>query len=197
MPSKRGPYELKARADRQRQTRERLVAAAADLHGEVGPAFTSMADVAERAGVSRMTAYRHFPTEVDLFRACGSHFISGHPPPSVEPWLKITDPLDRLRQALAGIYAYYRRHQQRIANVLRDSQTMPVGGAFRDAERGWTEALLEAWGASIRRRKPMRGAIALAVHFETWRHLSQHERLRDAEIIELMHDAAQIASSRR
>ena len=40
MPSKRGPYELKARADRQRQTRERLVAAAADLHGEVGPAFT-------------------------------------------------------------------------------------------------------------------------------------------------------------
>jgi AcrR family transcriptional regulator len=194
MSSKRGPYELKARAQRQEQTRERLVVAAADLHGEVGPAFTSIADVAARAGVSRMTAYRHFPTERDLFRACGQHFISWHPPPPVVPWLQIADPLDRLHAALHEIYAYYRQHRQRLANVLRDSQTMPVGGAFRDAEAAWAAALLDAWGTPARRRKPLRGAIALAVHFETWHHLAEHERLRDSDIATLMRRAAQATS---
>jgi AcrR family transcriptional regulator len=194
MASKRGPYELKARAERQERTRERLVAAAADLHGEVGPAFTSITDVAQRAGVSRMTAYRHFPTDLDLFRACGRHFITGHPPPPIEAWLELVDPLDRLRRALGEIYAYYRRHEQRIANVLRDSQRMPVGGAFRDAETTWARALLAAWNAPERRRRSLRGAIALAVHFETWHHLAAHERLPDADIIGLMRDAAQAAS---
>ena len=141
-----------------------------------------------------MTAYRHFPTERDLFRACSRHFITGHPLPPVEPWFEIDDPAARLRAALAEIYAYYRRHQQRIANVLRDSQTMAVGGVFRDAEKAWAAALLAGWDASAYRPKPLRGAIALAVHFETWHHLAEHERLRDPDIIALMHHTAQAAS---
>ena len=186
MPSQRGPYQLKKRAERRDQTVERLIAAAADLHAEVGPAFTTMAAVAERAGVSRMTAYRHFPTEQDLFRACARHFISGHPPPAPEPWLEIADPLVRLRRALGEIYAYYRRHEQRIANVLRDSQTMPVGGAFREAEKNWATALLSAWPATTQRRKALRAVIRLAVHFETWHYLVQHEELEDIDIVGLM-----------
>lgn len=194
MASRRGPYELKARAKRRDQTRERLVVAAADLHGAVGPAFTTMADVAERAGVSRMTAYRHFPTEQDLFRACGSHFIDAHPPPAGEQWLEISDPLARLTRALEDIYAYYRCHQQRIANVLRDSQTMPVGGAFREAGRTWAGTLLGAWPAQVRGSRSLRASIGFAVRFESWHYLVEHEDLRDIDVIQLMAGTIEVAS---
>ena len=194
MASKRGPYELKVRAERRDRTRERLVEAAADLHGEVGPAFTTMADVAERAGVSRMTAYRHFPSERELFRACGAHFVAGNAPPASEPWLEIQDPFARLRRGLSDIYAYYGRHDRRIANVLRDSRTMPVGGVFRDAEKRWASALLEGWPAHVRRRRRLRAALGLAVRFETWHYLSE-TGASDGDVIRLIEAAARDAAA--
>ena len=45
-------YELKARAESQRETRERITRAAAELHEEVGVARTTVAEIARRAGVS-------------------------------------------------------------------------------------------------------------------------------------------------
>ena len=64
------PYKLGKRADRQAQTRRRIVEAAVDLHSTVGPAQTTVAQIAERAGVQRHTYYAHFPTEWDLVLAC-------------------------------------------------------------------------------------------------------------------------------
>ncbi len=43
-------------------SRERLLSAAQDLVREAGPAAVSFATVAERAGVARATAYRHWPS---------------------------------------------------------------------------------------------------------------------------------------
>ena len=63
-------YTLKKRADQQAQTRQRIVEAAVDLHGSVGPAATTISMVAERAGVQRHTLYAHFPDERSLFLAC-------------------------------------------------------------------------------------------------------------------------------
>jgi len=197
MTSTRGPYKLKKRAESRDQTRHRLVSAAADLHREVGPAFTTMADVAARAGVSKMTAYRHFPTDLDLFRACGRHFVSGNPLPSPESWDDVEDPLARMRRALREIYAYYRRHARRLANVLRDAQTMPVGGAFREAEQAWRASLLEAWPAPLRRRPGLRAAVALSVNFETWHRLAESEELTDGQVVEHMVTAAAASSGRK
>src|SRR5215211_6472596 len=50
-------YELKKRAERRGETRRRIVQAAVDLHTTVGPAKTSTAAIAERAGVQRHTVY--------------------------------------------------------------------------------------------------------------------------------------------
>ena len=65
MPRK---YELKERARRQAETRQRIVEAAVDLHGTLGPARTTISAIAERAGVQRLTVYRHFPDELSLFK---------------------------------------------------------------------------------------------------------------------------------
>jgi AcrR family transcriptional regulator len=63
LAKERRPYRLRARAEAMDRTRERIVEAAVGLHGSVGPAATTMSAVAERAGVTRATLYRHFPDE--------------------------------------------------------------------------------------------------------------------------------------
>ena len=54
-------YTLKRRAERQAETRRRIVEAAVDLHSTFGPALTTFTMLAERAGVQRHTM-RIFPT---------------------------------------------------------------------------------------------------------------------------------------
>ncbi|WP_405831144.1 TetR/AcrR family transcriptional regulator [Streptomyces sp. NBC_01176] len=55
--------------DRSRATRQRLLAAAVACLAERGWAGSTVAVVAERAGVSRGAAQHHFPTREDLFTA--------------------------------------------------------------------------------------------------------------------------------
>src|SRR3712207_3760229 len=113
---KRGKYNLKSRAERYQQTRQRIVEATMELHRTAGPARTTITDIAKRAGVERQTVYNHFPDELSLFKACSAHNRSINPPPDPEPWKLIPDPEERLRRALAEVYAYYRRNEQMLAN---------------------------------------------------------------------------------
>src|SRR4029078_12566152 len=59
-------YTLKRRAEQQAETRQRIVEAAVDLHGTVGPALTTFSLGADRASVARPTLYAHFPDERSL-----------------------------------------------------------------------------------------------------------------------------------
>ena len=53
------------------RTRQRIVDATRELHGEQGIAATSWDDIAARAGVGVGTVYRHFPSLDELIPACG------------------------------------------------------------------------------------------------------------------------------
>ena len=55
------PYRMRRRAETTDDTRRRIVEATVALHGTVGPAATTVLGIAERAGVTRATVYRHFP----------------------------------------------------------------------------------------------------------------------------------------
>src|SRR5215210_5297504 len=101
-------YTKRRRAQLEEDTRRRITAATVELHREVGPANTTISAVAERAGVQRLTVYRHFPDERALLGACSAHWRAGHPAPDPSPWPPIEDPEDRLRTAIAAFYAYYR-----------------------------------------------------------------------------------------
>src|SRR5829696_6193269 len=117
------PYRKKRRAELEAETRRRITESAVELHGTVGPSHTSMSAVAERAGVRRSTLYRHFPDEAALFEACSAHWAAGNPPPDISAWAAIEDPDERLRVALAEFYAYYRRTERMMANLVRDEAT--------------------------------------------------------------------------
>src|SRR5919197_240772 len=94
-------YTQRRRAETPEETRRRIAEAAIALHTTIGPAATTVSAVAERAGVERVTVYRHFPDEEALFRACVAHGSALFPPPDPAPWREIEDPEERLRTALS------------------------------------------------------------------------------------------------
>lgn len=114
-------YTLKHRAERQADTRRRIVEAAIALHGSVGPALTTISMVAERAGVQRHTLYAHFPDERSLFLACSGLSVERDPLPDATAWQAIADPTKRLGIGLRALYDWYGRNEDLAACVLRDS----------------------------------------------------------------------------
>jgi AcrR family transcriptional regulator len=82
--------------------------------------------VAERAGVTRPTAYAHFPDERSLYPACSGHVRETVPPPDPTSWRSISDPGERLETAPRDLYGYYERLEPLLENVQRDAEVMPI-----------------------------------------------------------------------
>ena len=189
--SKRGKYNLKARAERYQQTRQRIVEATVELHRIAGPARTTITDIAKKAGVERQTVYNHFPDELSLFKACSTHNRALNPPPDLEPWKLIPDPEERLKRALAEVYAYYRRNEQMLANVTGDARANPntrkvLEPRVKHQER-MREVLAAGWEQGDgQRHKLLYGALWMALEFQTWHTLARQQGFADDEMVELM-----------
>src|SRR5262245_35094048 len=119
-------YTLKKRAEGQAETRLRIVDAAVDLHGTIGPAHTTVSLIAEKAGVQRHTFYAHFPDERSLFMACSARHLERQPLPDAEAWKKIEDRGERLKAGLSALYGWYERNDQLLGCVLRDAESMEI-----------------------------------------------------------------------
>jgi AcrR family transcriptional regulator len=180
----RRPYQLRARADAMDRTRARITRAAIELHGSVGPAATTMSAVAERAGVTRATLYRHFPNEEVLFGACSAEWRSANPSPDPSQWASIPDPHHRLGTALPALYGWYRSSEAMRANLLRDLAVLPVAirTGIEAYPRTVAEVLDTGWPRPSRLR---RAAIDHGVAFETWQSLA-HQGLTDSETAQLI-----------
>ncbi len=187
MPRK---YEQRRRAELQDQTRSRIVEAAVELHNTIGPAHTTDRAIAEKARVTRRTFYRHFPTDLDLFRACTAHGARKWPPPDPEPWRRIPDPEERLRVGLRELYRYYRTAGHGLAVVIRDGPLLrpeltrlPGRG---DVLRAVPGVLLEGWNVHGRARALLATAIVHATAVGTWQSLIERGGLSDDEATSLL-----------
>ena len=179
------PYTLKRRADGQSRTRQRIVEAAIELHQTIGPAATTISQIAEHAGVGRVTVYRHFPDELTLARACSGQYFERNPPPDPEPWSAISDPTERLLTGLRATYAYHRATQAMLSHVLADARDHPVMAPYHEHWRGLAEVLVAPWPVRGRRRASLLAAVALALSFDTWRTLCLEHGLTDDQAAEL------------
>lgn len=172
------PYRKRKRAASEEETRRRITEAAVEMHGTVGPANTKVTELAERAGVSRMTVYNHFPTEVDLFRACSSHWAAENPFPDPERWLRHQDPRARLGAGLAELYVWYDQKQDMLGKVLLDAPRLPSLREFMEQQwagfmDGAVDALARGWSEDQGLTgRELRAALRLAVDFNTWRLLT-------------------------
>ena len=184
--SKARPYRKSKRAEDEERTRARIVDAAETLHGSLGPARTSISAVAEHAGVTRATVYRHFPDDESLFLACSSQWLARQPVPDPATWTSYDGPTDRLRAGLADLYRYYREGQAMITLVHRDADVVPqrVREARVEQQERWLATLLQPFPG--RRRKTLRAAVGHAVAFTTWRSLCVEQGLTDRAAIDLL-----------
>ncbi len=183
-------YELKERAESLNATRERIVEATVELHDSLGPARTTISAIAERAGVQRLTVYRHFPDDRSLFRACSGHWTARNPKPDPSSWAAVEDPEERLRLALAEIYAFFGATEGMTGNLLRDLPTLPVlqevAAPFLEYWETVRAVLERGWNARGSKRARLRAVIGHAVEFDTWHSLARRQGLDDSEAVELM-----------
>jgi AcrR family transcriptional regulator len=174
----RRKYELKRRAERLDQTRQRIVDATIALHTTLGPARTTISAIAERAGVQRHTVYSHFPDERALSLACSGCHAERHPLPDAAAWAAIADCEGRLRHGLTELYAYYARHGEELAPILRDVEShaltremidlrmRPALGRIRDV-------LAAPFHARGVRRTRLLAMLELFLDLSTWRMLAR------------------------
>ena len=186
---KRG-YRMMQRAEAEQRTRLRITESTVELHGTLGPAHTSVSAVARHAGVRRSTVYRHFPDEHSLFAACTSHWIAANPFPDINRWKAIDNSADRLMSALSELYAYYRRTEGMMSNILRDEPAMPIIKqmlkGYRDYLGAARDALMRGRGVKGSTRQQVFAAIGHALTFATWRSLVREQALTDLQAADLM-----------
>jgi AcrR family transcriptional regulator len=172
------PYRKIERARKEEETRRAIAQAAVELHGTVGPAKTTVTDVARLAGVSRMTVYNHYPTEIDLFRACSSHWAAENPFPDPGRWAAIDDPADRLVTALKELYAWYRLRQDMLGNIFRDAPLLPALGEvmselWSSYESAMVGSLSQGRQLLVTEGEDLDAALRLVLSFGTWHNLAQ------------------------
>lgn len=183
-------YRQTRRAEATAETRRRIVDAAIQLHTTVGPAQTTISAIAERAGVERLTVYRHFPREDELFRACVTHGWERFPPPDHRAWARIDDPEQRLRAALTELYAYYGSVGDALLVIVRDFPRVPTLAALNAPYfANWDDmrdALARGWSSRGRRRQRLLAALAHSLDLSTWESLVRRQGLSDADAVELL-----------
>lgn len=189
-------YQQTRRAERQAETRQRIVEAVMALHQEVGPARTTISAIAERAGVERLTVYRHFADDLAILQACSAHFETLVPGPNPSSWSCYTDPVERLHAALLAFYFYYRRGEDMLEKVYRDEAEMPALARHLEPWNAFIatlrEELVALWGSPASHK--LDAVIAHAFRFDTWQSLSRAGGLGDDETAALMLELAKTAA---
>lgn len=181
-------YTQKRRAEQQEETRAKIVEATMALHEQLGPRATTISAIAERAGVQRLTVYRHFPNESAVFAACTGRWLELHPPPQSELWEGAEDRIERCRRALAAHFDYYRRTAAMWRGAYRDLDAVPAlqapmsqVAAALDATR---DGLLRGWRLSAARRRDVAATLGHCLLFSTWQSL-EAQGLSDEQMTEL------------
>lgn len=183
-------YEMRRRAERQDQTRQRIVEATVALHEERGVMRTTITDVAARAGVERATVYRHFPDDRALITACTGHYFAQHPLPDPSPWMAMADPVARLRRGLTEVYAYHRSTERMTSRTLPDVPELPViQEVLAPMFAGWQrihDVLAVGWVTTDNDVPRIAAAVGHAIAFSTWHSLVREQRLNDEDAVEMM-----------
>ena len=186
-------YTLKRRAEQQAETRLRIVEAAVDLHGSVGPALTTISMVAERAGVQRHTLYAHFPDERSLFLACSGLSFERDPLPDAETGRAIKERRERLHVGLGAVYGWFGRNAELAACVLRDAEYHALTREMVVLRlEPHMRAYREVLGTALTGKQ--RAVLHLALSFFTWRTLVHESALKPNAAVDAMVQAVESAA---
>lgn len=191
------PYTMRARQDTVGETRLAITEATMRLHERVGPRATTVSAVAEEANVTRLTVYRHFPTDNALVIACSAHWSELHPRPEPSAWARIRDPVVRLRTALSETYRWAATAAPMMTMIHRDVDVMPtfVGDYLAADQKHRVAVLAVGFRARGRAAKRLHVALAHALRISTWQSLCADGGLTDGEAVDMMVGAVLTAAA--
>jgi AcrR family transcriptional regulator len=186
---KKRKYRKTLRAEQEEQTRDKIVDAAMALHEKIGPRATSISAIAERAGVQRLTVYRHFKDDIAIFQACSSRWFELNPPPDPSWWRELFPAVKRTEEALRNIYTYYAANARMLNRVYSDAADVPALQGVMEGFKSYLDQigndLVKAWQPETKQRKDVRVLISHALQFSTWESFSQ-EKMKENRIAEVM-----------
>jgi AcrR family transcriptional regulator len=188
---------MRARQNAIEETRLAITEATMRLHERVGPRATTVSAIAEGANVTRLTVYRHFPTDDALVVACSAHWRELHPRPDPAAWARIHDPVARLRTALRETYLWAESAAPMMTMIHRDVDVLPgfVGEYLATDERRRVAVLAVGFRARGRAAQRLRAALAHALRLSTWQSLCVDGGLTDAEAADVMVGAVLVAAA--
>jgi AcrR family transcriptional regulator len=137
-----------ARAEAVAETKTRIIAAAMDLHAKGGVQATRWEEIAEQAGISVATMYRHFPSLQELVPACARTVFDLIAPLTVEQamakYAQLDDPGERLTFLVRANVHCYGLGEDWLHAAYRERDFIPeLDGALRIIQDS-LRALIEA-----------------------------------------------------
>jgi AcrR family transcriptional regulator len=180
-------YNNQTRQQLQSELKQRIIEAAVQLHAQKGGLGTPYSDIAQAAGVSLPTVYKHFPQLETLFQSCTAHVGQAAPTLPVDSILAAPDLASaalQLVDAMDQLNAYYepwlvwRDHgrNQFLADMAAQRRQQLTGlCAAVLARHGLTDAAERAalWESLL--------------HFEHWHRLVHGHQLPRAEVRRSLH----------
>jgi AcrR family transcriptional regulator len=175
-------YNNETRLQQQAELKQRIAAATAELHAEQGAVATSYAQIAQRAGISLPTVYKHFPTQGQLMAACTGHVARQAPAlPAAEileaPSLAaaaetLVDAMDRIHahfepwkawrehRLVPALGDMANRQRQQLTGLIAQVLARQLGaGEHHELAAVWESLLnFELWHRLVREHKLSRAA---------------------------------------
>lgn len=183
-----------ARAEAVSQTRAAIVTAARALHAERGLAATSWADIADRAGVSTATVYRHFPSLAELVPACAHTVFDMIKPPTLDQagatFGSLTRASERFEQLVRYSCHCYEAGADWLHAAHRERDFVPELDAALGVIEGSLDVLVTA-AAGTDLTPAEHGLLFVLCDFPIWRTLVARGMATsevEEELVVLVHD---------
>jgi AcrR family transcriptional regulator len=177
-------YRSRKRAEAVERTRRRILEATMQLHGKQGILATSWEDIAQRAGVSLATVYRHFPSVNELVPACGELTDAYIQPPTPDDASSLfagaATLAERIARLVGELSAFYERAEPAFIGVRREAHLLePLREWLAERDRAHEALVREA----LRPSDPAESAIQVVqalTGFPVWASLIEAGVRREA-----------------
>ncbi len=170
-------YQMATRERAVQDTRQRIIDAAISLHAQRGVIATNWEEIAERAGVSTATVYRHFPSLGELVPACArTAFEAGAslptPAQAAAAFAGLTRPAPRIERLIRESCRCYELGAGWLAAARRDAKSVPaLDRAVRLQERVLGVLIQAALGDAFVDAQTM-SVIKALIDFPFWKALT-------------------------
>ena len=110
------------------EIKRKIVEAASELFEKKGLYDTSVAEVAQAAGISAPVTYHYLTRKSDIMLLIMEHFTNqfkNRVTPEIE---NLSDPKERLTRAMAVYFQLFNEHMVKVVLVYRESRTLDKAG---------------------------------------------------------------------